>query len=114
MGVKNSTESKPEEIGFIPTEVHGVIITNRMYDKNRPYKDIEYVVENAATIKRIFTFLKITNITEFKDSTIEDFETFYLKTRLKYMKANTSSDTKILYIIYYAGHGEMFDGSTTT
>jgi hypothetical protein len=34
--------------------------------------------------------------------------------KLKYMKANKSSDTRILFIIYYAGHGEMYDGSTTT
>ena len=39
---------------------------------------------------------------------------FFAEIKLKYMKADKSIDTKILFIIYYAGHGEMYDGSTTT
>lgn len=103
-----------DEIGsFNATEVHGVIIANRVYDKTS-YKNLDQVVENAATIKRTFKFLNIANITEFTDSTKENWEMFFAEMKLKYMKANKSSDTKVLFIIYYAGHGEMYDGSTTT
>jgi hypothetical protein len=120
MGVTNSTGSKPpvvgttDEIGsFIPTEVHGVIITNRVYDKT-DYEDIEQVVENAATIRRTLKFLKISNITELTDLTFADFKLFFGKLKVKYMEANKNSQTKILHIIYYAGHGEMYNGSAYT
>jgi hypothetical protein len=82
MGVTVSTESKPSIVGttdeirsFNVTEAYGVIITNQVYRKTS-YQNIDQVVENAATIKRTFEFLNITNITEFTDSTMEDFEIF--------------------------------------
>ncbi len=83
MGVLVCKQARPEivktknEIGsFFVTEAYGVIITNRLYDKTS-YKNIDQVVENAATIKRTFKFLNITNITEFTDSTMEDFELYF-------------------------------------
>jgi hypothetical protein len=81
MGKEISKEAEPktfkttDEIGsFYVTEAHAVIITNRVYAN---YKNIDQVVENAATIKRTFEFLNITNITEFTDSTMENFEIFF-------------------------------------
>ena len=95
MGVTNSTKSKPSIVentdaitSFYATEVHWVIITNQVYDKNRPYKDIKYVFENAATIKRTFNFLKITNITELTDCTMKEFEIFFSTMKLKYQLAD--------------------------
>lgn len=67
---------------FIPTEVHGIIIVNSVYDKakvrNR-YHDLEQVLGNKKMIRSTFEFLNIKeeNITEFIDSKKEDFDLFF-------------------------------------
>ena len=72
------------------------------------------VKSNHATMKRHFSYLGIEDMIEVHDS-FDDFDKSFKKIHKRAIDADLSEGaTKLLIYTYFAGHGSMYDGATTT
>ena len=54
------------------------------------------------------------NIQKFKDATYDEINKAFNKIEGIARVASTHPTQKVLFVVWYGGHGEMFDGSATT
>jgi hypothetical protein len=96
--------------------VYAALIVNKTYDpKTTGYESLLEVEADAIRVLETFKFLGIKEDHIFKlyDTNYDEVDELWDKMKGLFRTAHKTK-TNILFIPWYGGHGEMYDGSTTT
>ena len=96
--------------------MYGFAFFNKLYDKAGS-KNLNSVAEDEKNVDSLFQLMQIMegNIYKFIDATHDEIKKAFIKIEKIATLAKTKTPAqKVLFVVWYGGHGEMFDGSATT
>ena len=96
--------------------MYAALIVNKTYDfQSTGYNHLPEVEADKQNVLDTFKFLGIKDDHIFKlyDSNYDDVDELWDKVKVIFRNAQKTR-TNILFIPWYGGHGEMYDGSTST
>ena len=95
--------------------VYGFAFFNKLYDK-ACCKNLISVAEDEKRVDSLFQLMQIMkgNIHKFKDATYDEINKAFKKIEGIARVASIHPTQKVLFVVWYGGHVEMFDGSATT
>ena len=96
--------------------MYGFAFFNKLYDKAGS-KNLNSVAEDEKKVDSLFQLMQIMegNIYKFIDKTYDEIKKAFKEMQEIAIISKTKTPTqKVLFVVWYGGHGEIFDGSATT